>query len=413
MSLQSVRGTHDLLPEACAKQNEVIQLAREIAGLAGFHEMATPIFEFSEVFKRTLGDASDIVTKEMYSFQDKGGDWLTLRPEGTAGIARAFISEGLAQSTPLKLFYQGPMFRYERPQKGRQRQFHQIGVELLGVSSPLADLECLAAADQLLKALGVRQKSRLEINSLGDSESRKNYLQKLVEFLEQKKSDLSEESQKRLQVNPLRILDSKDKNDQNILTDAPTLRESLNSDSLAFLGKVEEGLTRLGIEYDLNTKLVRGLDYYSHVVFEYRTNDLGAQDAILAGGRYDQLISIMGGPATPGVGWAAGIERLVLLRDLPAKFNRPVVIVALGEAAEAEIPKIAQELRTQGITTDLTYSGNMSKRMKKASALNARYTLIVGDSELASAQVTLKDMDSGEQVTLARNEISAFIKSKK
>lgn len=410
MSLQSVRGTHDLLPDEFAKHLAVIDIARKASTLAGFKEIATPIFEFTEVYSRTLGDQTDVVTKEMYTFQDKGGDSLTLRPEATAGIARAFISEGLSHQTPLKLFSHGPMFRYERPQKGRQRQFHQLDVELLGVASPLADIECIGLADQILQNLGIRKSAQLEINSIGDVESRKRYTTQLLAFLEKHRSALSPDSQNRLTTNPLRILDSKSEQDIKILQNAPSVLDSLTDDARGFLNQVEAGLKTLRIEYVLNPKLVRGLDYYSHVVFEYRTQELGAQDAILSGGRYDSLIETMGGPATPGVGWGAGIERLVLLRkELPAAV-RPIVLVALGEAAERESLLLAQELRSQGLLTELTFSGNMSKRMKKAAGLNARFAIVLGDQELASRIYSVKDFDSGVQNQIPRDKIAAHLK---
>lgn len=409
MSLQSVRGTHDLLPEDFARQLRVIEAARKISKRFGFKEIATPIFEFTEVFTRTIGEASDIVSKEMYSFQDRGGDSITLRPEGTAGVARAFISEGLSQNIPLKLFYQGPMFRYERPQKGRQRQFHQLGVELLGVQNHLADIECLALADMILSELGVRSKSTLEINSLGDQASRDQFLVKFKEFLNDYVTKLSEDSQRRLKLNPLRILDSKDAGDQKILTEAPSYNEFLTSEAQDFFSKVCEGLKQLKIDFKINPRLVRGLDYYNHVVFEYRTTELGAQDAVLSGGRYDQLIKTMGGPATPGVGWGAGIERLVLLDQTPLAATRPVVIVPLGDAAENLSVKLAYDLRGAGFNVELTFSGNMSKRMKKAAQFNARHTIIIGDDEVKTNSATVKDMDNGQQKNVPLSEIKTVL----
>jgi len=389
----------------CAKHNHIVGLARAAAALYGFREMATPIFEFSEVFSRTLGDTSDIVTKEMYSFQDKGGDWITLRPEGTAGVARAYISEGLSQISPFKIFYQGPMFRYERPQKGRQRQFHQLGVELMGIASPQADIECIALADDLLKQLGIRDRARLEINSIGDRESRKRYRDVLTEFLNARAGELSEESRKRLTSNPLRILDSKDPKDQNALTGAPEFSSCLSAEAKAIFESVRMGLEALNIEAHLNPKLVRGLDYYSHVVFEYRTDALGSQDAILSGGRYDELVEIMGGPKTPGVGWAAGIERLALLFDGPVPKSRPVALVPMGPEGEAAALLLAHELRRAGIYAELTFTGNMSKRMKKAAAMNARWAVIVGGDELKSQLVALKDLDSGHQEQIPQAQL--------
>ncbi|MBF0394553.1 MAG: histidine--tRNA ligase, partial [Alphaproteobacteria bacterium] len=313
MSLQPVRGTHDLLPEEARRHRRVEDTAFEIAERYGYGEIATPIFEFTEVFARTLGETSDVVTKEMYTFTDRGGESITLRPEGTAGVARAFISGGLSQHLPLKFFYRGPMFRYERPQKGRLRQFHQVGVEFLGVSDPLADAEVIGLGAHLLDALGLAGRVQLELNSLGDAESRAAYREALVAYLSRFKDALSKESLDRLERNPLRILDSKDEGDRRVVADAPLLGDHLNEASRAFFDGLKRGLDGLGVAYRVNPRLVRGLDYYCHTAFEFTTDALGAQGTVLAGGRYDGLIGQMGGPATPGIGWAAGVERLGML----------------------------------------------------------------------------------------------------
>lgn len=403
MALQSVRGTHDLLPEECARHRWIVSQALSVCQNYGFSEVETPIFEFSEVFKRTLGESSDIVNKEMYTFEDKGGESLTLRPEGTASIARAFISNGLAQNLPLKYFYQGPMFRYERPQKGRLRQFHQFGVELIGVESYLADLECIALAWQVLKSLNLNTVLSLEINSIGDTESRAQYKAALVNYLQGFEQQLSEDSQKRLKTNPLRILDSKDESDKKILVNAPKMKDYLNSASKDFYAKVLSGLTEFGIAYKENSLLVRGLDYYSHCVFEVKAEGLGAQDTVLAGGRYDGLIEQMGGVKTPGVGWASGIERLSLLLKETPKSPRPIALVPLGDAAEMAVQKLSFDLRGRGIPIELSYSGNLSKRMKKANKANAQAAVIIGSDELAKGTATWKNLDSGaqEEVKLA------------
>lgn len=401
MSLQPVRGTYDLMEDEARKFRHIVNVALSLSDNYGFEEIDTPIFEFTDVFKRNLGDTTDIVTKEMYTFNDKGDESLTLRPEGTAGIARAFISNGLSQKLPLKLIYHGPMFRYERPQKGRYRQFHQLGIELLGVEGPQADIECISFADSWLNQLGLRSSAALEINTIGDSESRAHYRTKLIEFFSQHEKELSAESQIRLKVNPMRILDSKDPKDQKFAKMAPKMHDHLNETSKKFFDEVQSSLTRIGIPYTVNPHLVRGLDYYSHTVFEYRTTLLGAQDAILAGGRYDQLIEMMGGPATPGVGWAAGIERLSLLLKNPPAKRRPVALIPLGESAEKELLKWAHDLRTQGLPIEMSYGGNLSKRMKKANRANAKFALIVGDDELAKGQAQLKDLDSGAQSALS------------
>ena len=395
--LQPVRGTHDILPKDHRRHRQVTETARQITARYGYEEISTPVFEFSEVFKRTLGETSDIVTKEMFSFEDRGGEKLTLRPEVTAGVARAFISGGLAQHLPLKFFCQGPMFRYERPQKGRQRQFHQIDVELLGVDGPLADIEIISLAAHILDALGVADKVTLELNTLGDTESRQSYRTKLVGYLEGFKDKLSEDSLARLDRNPLRILDSKDQGDRAVIADAPLLEDHMNDASKAFFEDVQKGLKTAGIEYKINPTLVRGLDYYCHTAFEFTTETLGAQGTVLAGGRYDGLIEAMGGPPTPGTGWAAGVERLALMITEPPGPARPVAIVPIGQAAEAEALSLVQRLRRAGFTADLGFSGNLKKRLKGANKANAIAAVIIGEDELAKGAATVRDMETGEQ----------------
>lgn len=300
--LQPVRGTHDLMPTDMRRHRAVGDTARHVAGCYGFDEIATPIFEFADVFRRTLGDTTDIVTKEMYSFVDKGGEEITLRPENTAGVVRAVLSNGLLQQGPLKYFYFGPMFRYERPQKGRQRQFHQIGVELIAVPEPQGDVEVIACGWAILHALGFGDRVVLELNTLGDGESRLAYRDALVGYLRGHVGALSEDSRARLERNPLRILDSKDEGDRRIVAEAPRFDAYLTGSARDFFARVTGGLEALGLPYRLNPRLVRGLDYYCHTAFEFTTDALGAQGTVMAGGRYDGLIAEMGGPASAGVG---------------------------------------------------------------------------------------------------------------
>jgi len=396
--LQPVRGTHDLLPEENLRHRRVIDIMRDVAGRYGFDEISTPVFEKTEVFARTLGDTSDIVTKEMYTFEDKSGDSITLRPENTAGVARAFISGGLAQSLPLKFIYQGPMFRYERPQKGRQRQFHQVGAEILGIDKPLADVEIIAMGAHFLDALGVLDKATLELNSLGDTESRAAYRDVLVDYFSSHRDSLSDDSRERLGRNPMRILDSKDEGDRKIVADAPSIADSFNDASKAFFDGVLTGLETAGIAYTLNPRLVRGLDYYCHTAFEFTTDDLGAQGALVAGGRYDGLIRQMGGPQTPGTGWAAGIERLSMMIEEPEGSPRPIAMIGLGETAEDKALRLTQQLRHAGFRIELGYSGNMKKRMKRANAVNAVAAVIIGEDELAKDIATVRDMETGDQL---------------
>jgi len=407
--LQPVRGTRDILPDESRQFHHVTNTARELAMRFGFEEVATPIFEFSEVFKRTLGDTTDIVTKEMYSFTDKGGEEVTLRPEGTAGIARMLISGGLAQNLPLKYFYQGPMFRYERPQKGRYRQFHQIGVELLGVGEPVGDVEVIALGALLLEALGLADNTKLELNTLGNSASRAVYRDRLVAYLNDHRSALSEDSQERLDRNPLRVLDSKDKQDREIVVGAPDYSDSLDAESKEFFAAVRDGLAALSIGYSLNTRLVRGLDYYCHTAFEFTTEGLGAQGTVLAGGRYDGLVSQMGGTATPGVGWAAGIERLALLGNHQIDKPRPVAVIPVTPEMEQNALVLATDLRKNGFTIELAYRGNLSRRMKRANRLNARAAIILGPDEAAKGAATLRDLDNGTQAEVPLNALADLL----
>ena len=405
--LQSVRGTQDLLPEQSLAFRHINQTTWKISELYGFGEISTPIFEYSPVFYRTLGETSDIVNKETYTFLDRGGDSITLRPEGTAGIARAFISEGMAHNLPLKFFYFGPMFRYERPQKGRYRQFHQMGVEVLGIESYMADVEVIALAYQTLKELGLENKCKLHINTLGDVESRLSYKQKLVEYFTQFKSELSPDSLVRLEKNPLRILDSKAPEDQKIVQGAPEFKNSLNESSQKFFAQILKQLDHLKIPYEVDQKLVRGLDYYCHTVFEFITTELGSQGALLAGGRYDGLISSMGGPQTPGVGWASGIERLALLID-SKKYEsnlKNISVICADDAAEIKIMELATELRTHGFKVDVPMSGNMGKKMKRANKVGSPIALIMGGNELEKNTVTLKNLETGEQKELLQTEV--------
>ncbi len=408
-SLQPVRGTHDLLADDMRRHRTVTDCAQGTAAQYGYDEIATPIFEFTNVFSRTLGDTSDVVTKEMYTFDDKGGDQITLRPENTASVVRAYLSNGLQQTLPCRFFYSGPMFRYERPQKGRQRQFHQFGAELIGVADPLGDVEIISLGSHILEALGVRDRTKLEINTLGDAESRDAYRAKLVEYLSAHEQSLSPDSRERLVRNPMRILDSKNEKDREIVADAPSMMDSLNDASRQFFDTVLERLGQLGIGYELNSRLVRGLDYYCHTAFEFTTTELGSQGAVMAGGRYDGLIEQMGGPATPGVGWAAGIERLAMMIDEPGIAAKPVSIVPVGDDAFEAAFKLAHQLRHAGFVVDFGVSGNMKKRMKRANRVGASAALMLGEDELARDGVTVRDMESGEQTEVSISSLEEYL----
>lgn len=409
--LNRVKGTRDLIFDESRKFRHIEATASLIAQRYGFEEIETPILEPAGLFLRSLGDTSDIVSKEMYRFTDAGGDDLVLRPEGTAGVARAFMTEGLQQHLPLKLYYRGPMFRRERPQKGRYRQFYQFGVELLGVEKPQADIEVLSCGWRIIRALGIQGSVKLLINTLGDLESRAAYRERLTTYFSTRKSELSADSLARLEKNPLRILDSKDPDDRKLIAEAPELSESLTEPARVFFETVTAGLAKVGIPFEIDRNLVRGLDYYGHTVFEYVTDALGAQNAVLAGGRYDGLVKDLGGPATPGVGWAFGIDRMAdLLPELP-KRARPVAIVPMGEDAEQAAIEWAERLREAGLTVELGYSGNLAKRMKRADKLGAGAAIIMGSDELARGVVQIKDLATGAQREVSFDQVLATVKT--
>ncbi len=407
--LQPVRGTADLLPDVMAQHRLVIDTARQATARYGFQEMATPIFEFSEVFSRPLGESSDIVTKENYSFADRGGEQLTLRPENTAGVVRAMISGGLTQSLPLKYFYAGPMFRYERPQKGRMRQFHQVGIEYLGPNDALADAEVISAGARFLAQLGVLPHCVLHLNSLGDAESRTAYRAALVSFLQTHESALSDDSKRRLAVNPLRILDSKDAGDRDILQTAPKLQDYLNAVSKAHFQTLTTALDAAGVTWVFDPLLVRGLDYYCHTAFEFVTDALGTQGTVLGGGRYDGLSEMLGGPAVAGVGWAAGIERLAMLAGDAAVAVPKVAMLSTDPETDLAAFQLAETLRDTGVDIEFPTTGAIGKKLKKAARSNIRLAIILGGDELAKNTVQLRDLTTGTQAEIAMADLADAI----
>ena len=407
--LQPARGTHDLIGEDLRRHRHVAETARRIAATYGFDEWITPIFEDTRVFSRTLGETSDVVMKEMYTFDDRGGDSVTLRPEGTAGVCRALVTNGLTQSLPQKVFYAGPMFRYERPQKGRYRQFHQIGIELIGPSEPLADAEAIACGWDILKALGVAEDTVLEVNTLGDKESHSAYRDALIAYFSAHRGALSKDSLARLERNPTRILDSKDEDDRRIVADAPTIVPYLTEAAATFYAQLKAHLTRFGVPFRENPRIVRGLDYYGHTAFEFVTSKLGAQGTVMAGGRYDGLVAEMGGPQTPAVGWAAGIERLGMLMDAAPAPVAPVVVVPIGDAAEATAVTVLQSLRAAGIRAEMAYRGNLKRRMERANKLGARATVIIGDNDIAQGVAQVKNLATGSQEAIALDAVAALL----
>ncbi|MGZ8312627.1 MAG: histidine--tRNA ligase [Allosphingosinicella sp.] len=392
-----MRGTQDIWGEEADRFRGVVAAFERVRRLYAFTPLELPVFEATEVFARSIGETTDIVAKEMYTFPDRGGDSLTLRPEFTAGICRAYLSEGWQQLAPLKVAAFGPVFRYERPQKGRFRQFHQLDAEIIGSDSPAADVELLVLADQLLRELGIIDGVELELNTLGDAETRDAWRRALVDHFEAHRADLSEEAVFRLERNPLRILDTKIPGDRLVADGAPPIDDFLTDDAADFFARVTAGLDAAGVAWTRNSRLVRGLDYYRHTAFEFRTDRLGAQGAVIAGGRYDGLIESLGGPFTPAVGWAAGIERLAMLIEAPDPASPDVVLVPLGDRAEAAAIGLAAELRRAGIACDMAYKGNMKKRMAKADASGARFAIIIGDDELERGEAAVKALGSGEQ----------------
>ncbi|QPQ54746.1 histidine--tRNA ligase [Allosphingosinicella flava] len=399
--VQAVRGTQDMLGEAAERFHTVVSAFDRVRRLYGFQRVEVPMFEATAVFARSLGETTDVVSKEMYTFEDRGGDSLTLRPEFTAGIARAYLSEGWQQHAPLKVVTWGAAFRYERPQKGRFRQFHQLDAEIIGAGEPASDVELIAFGAQLLAELGIVDRVKLQLNTLGDPETRDAWRAALVDHFAKHRYDLSDESRVRLDKNPLRILDSKEHKDFPIVDSAPVVDDFLTVEAADFFGKVTAGLDQAGVKWTRNPRLVRGLDYYRHTAFEFTTEDLGAQSAVIAGGRYDGLIESMGGPHTPAVGWAAGIERLSLLIGAPESRGIDAALVPLGDAAEQAALGIAADLRRAGLACEMAYRGNMKKRMQKANAVGARFAIILGDDELARGEAAVKDLASGEQRNIA------------
>ncbi|WP_186587321.1 histidine--tRNA ligase [Synechococcus sp. A15-28] len=423
--LQSLRGMVDLLPQTLQRWQAVEAVAREHFRCSGFGEIRTPLLETTDLFCRGIGEGTDVVGKEMYSFTDRGDRACTLRPEGTASVVRATLQHGLLSQGAQKFWYAGPMFRYERPQAGRQRQFHQIGVEWLGAESARSDVEVIALAWDLLARLGVGG-LELEINSLGSPEDRRAYRAALVSWLEQRLDQLDDDSRARLTTNPLRILDSKNKDTQALLEQAPTLGDALSPESRQRFADVQQGLTALGIPFRLNPRLVRGLDYYGHTAFEITSDQLGAQATVCGGGRYDGLIAQLGGAATPAIGWALGMERLLLVLEAAAKADPHGVaaqlvgapapdayVVNRGELAETMALKLARGLRAAGLTVELDGSGSaFGKQFKRADRCGAPWALVLGDDEAARAEVRLKPLQhKGEERSWAVDDIAAIVEA--
>ncbi|KRN29535.1 histidine--tRNA ligase [Lactobacillus selangorensis] len=416
-SYQKPKGTADILPGETAKWHFVEETARQIFHDYRFQEIRTPLFEDYHVFSRSSGDTSDIVTKEMYDFHDKGDRHIALRPEGTAGVVRAYVENklyGPEYVKPEKVYYMGPMYRYERPQSGRQREFHQIGVEAFGAESPAQDVEVIAMAMQLLNTLGVKN-LKLVINTLGDKESRQAYQQALVEFLRPHFDELSADSQTRLEKNPLRVLDSKDEHDQEIVTDAPSILDYLDEKSQQHFDTVQSLLKDLNIDFVIDPDMVRGLDYYNHTIFEIMTDSKafgGKMTTILAGGRYNGLVEQLGGPDTPGIGFGMGVERLMLVMDaedvkVPVDDDLEVYVVGIGAETNATTLEMVQALRKEGVSADRDYLDRKAKgQFKTANRLNAEYVITIGQDEMTNRVANVKIMATGKQVQVPFEQIA-------
>ena len=407
---QRPRGTQDMIGEAAARFDHVIETFNRVRKLYGFGRVEVPVFESTAVFARSLGETTDVVAKEMYSFDDRGGDSLTLRPEFTAGIARAYIENGWQQHAPLKVATWGPLFRYERPQKGRFRQFHQLDAEVIGAAEPAADVEVIALAAQLLSELGVAKDVTLQLNTLGDAETRGAWRAALVAHFSAHLDVLSAESRDRLAKNPLRILDSKAESDRALVADAPRIDVFMTAEAGAFFEAVQKGLQASGVDFVRAEALVRGFDYYRHTAFEFVTEALGAQGTVIGGGRYDGLIGAMGGPETPAVGWAGGIERLAMLVSEPARETVKVVVISSTQATEEYATSLLQTLRQSGISGVQAFKGNIKRRMELANKTEAPFVIFLYDDGLPSDTVSMKDMDSGEQKPIKTSDVVELLR---
>ncbi|MDG5500435.1 histidine--tRNA ligase [Marinobacter sp. BGYM27] len=404
--IKAIRGMNDILPDQTPVWQYLERTVGRVLSGYGYQEIRMPLLEQTHLFKRSIGEVTDIVEKEMYTFEDRNGESLTLRPEGTAGCVRAAEEHGLLFNQTQKLWYAGPMFRYERPQKGRYRQFHQIGVECFGMDGPDIDAELLIMLARLWRALGLMPHVRLEINSIGSAESRKAYREALVDYLSGFREELDEDSRRRLETNPLRILDSKSVDTQKLLDDAPSLDDFLDDDSRNHFAGLKARLDLAGIEYVVNPRLVRGLDYYGKTVFEWVTESLGAQGTVCAGGRYDGLVEQLGGKPTKGVGFAMGVERLILMLEtldlVPGTVGAgaDIYVMGMGEAGEAAALKVSEDLRdalTERTIVSHCGAGSFKSQMKKADRSGARYALILGDNEVSSGTVSLKPLRTEEE----------------
>ncbi len=397
---QAIRGTQDIFGAEAEPFAHVVETFERVRKLYRFRRIEMPVFEKTEVFSRSIGETTDVVSKEMYSFPDRSGENLTLRPEFTAGIARAYITNGWQQHAPLKVATHGPLFRYERPQKGRYRQFHQLDAEIIGAAEPQADVELLVMADQLLKELGIADGVTLMLNTLGDTPTRVFWREALISYFNKHRDALSEVSYQRMAINPLRILDSKDPSDQALVADAPKIDAFFSKATGEFFEQVQKGLDAASVQWTRAPSLVRGLDYYRHTAFEFVTDRLGAQGTVLGGGRYDGLMESLGGSPTPAVGWAAGIERLAMLIGEVKTRGPALVLIPIGDRAQSVAMELLAKLRRRGVSADMDFRGNLKKRLQRANVGGAEAVAIIGDTELDSGNIVLRNLSDGKQYTI-------------
>ena len=405
MKIQPIRGTHDLYGENLLRYRAIQEIINDYANIYDFAEVITPIFESSDLFKKPLGEHSDVVLKEMYTFKDRNETMLTLRPEHTTPMLRAAISNNFLEKLPVKLYGMGPVFRRERPQKGRYRQFNQMNFEILGTDNIMADVDLIILADKILKHTLPNNKVNLYINSLGDKNTLILFKKELSNFFKKRSKDLSEDSQKKILSNPLRILDSKSSIDQEINKNSPKISDFFSKDENNKFLKIQNLLKESSIEFIINPNLVRGLDYYCHTVFEFKSNDLGSQDTLIGGGRYDGLVKLLGGPDVPGVGWAGGIERLILLMQNNHKKNNKIYFILIDKKFQSYALKVLNELRKNNIEVVFDYKYNLKKSLSKANNLNVEYVIIIGEDEVKDKTVTLKNLKQNSQNSIAFNEL--------
>ena len=410
MKIQSVRGTHDLYAQQLEKFKFIIEIVNTYAHIYDFNEIITPIFEFTELFLKPLGEHSDVVLKEMYTFDDRNDSSLTLRPEYTTPIIRAAISNNLLERLPTKLYGIGPMFRRERPQKGRFRQFNQINFEILGTNDMAADVELILLADDILKKIILNKKIKLVINSLGDKDTLKKFKHYLSVYFEKNKSKLSIDSLNRIESNPLRILDSKNKNDNDVSQEAPKISDFYSEEAENKFEDIKNLLTNHSVEFEVNHSLVRGLDYYCHTVFEFKSNELGSQDTLIGGGRYDGLTKTLGGPDIPGVGWAGGVERIMMLIEKDIKVQQKIHLVVMKEDFRSYGLDILNKLRKNNISVFFDYKYNLKKSLSFANNVNARYAIIIGEEEVKKHSYTIKDLKKNTQKTILLDPLISLLK---